>query len=340
MLDNHVSKSERIPLTRRRRRLLLLGLVVVMGSMMLVFYGPSQQWSQPLDFWRAPSRQTQDSNYLVEYPHQYEFLLDEPNRCLKESPFLVLVVPVGPDNREARDIIRSTWGKETTMLGKVVHLYFLMGLSAGRNGTEPVEEGVLEESQQHHDILQSDFIDSYKNLTIKTMVMFEWLSTHCPNTSYAMKVDSDVFLNVHNLVDMLLKAPQELYMTGLVARGASVIRNHASKWFLPVSVFPDPVYPPYALGLGYVFSLDLAKKVLEASPHVKALYIEDVYVGLCLKYFSIEVTDPPSGALFSSTVPYFPGSCHWTTIIATVLENSKHLLDVWRTYESQQKNGC
>ncbi|KAF7649046.1 hypothetical protein LDENG_00148120, partial [Lucifuga dentata] len=113
------------------------------------------------------------------------------------------------------------------------------------------------------------------NLTIKTMLMFEWLNSHCPNTSYAMKIDSDMFLNVHNLMDLVLKAPDHLYMTGLVARGAAVLRDPNSKWFLPVEVFPESQYPPYALGLGYVFSLDLAQKILDASKHVKAVYIED-----------------------------------------------------------------
>ncbi|XP_073342559.1 beta-1,3-galactosyltransferase 1-like [Pagrus major] len=233
------------------------------------------------------------SKYFVAYPHHYNFILDEPNRCWQESPFLVLMIPVAPHNREARDTIRNTWGKEVSVLGRVVSHYFLLGLSKEEDDTELLKE---QESQRHHDILQSNFLDSYNNLTIKTMVMFEWLDSHCPNTSYAMKIDSDMFLNVRNLVDMLSTARQNLYMTGLVARGAAVLRDHNSKWFLPVSAFSESTYPPYAMGLGYVFSLDLAKKILEASKHVKAIYIEDVYVGLCMRHLGIAPTDPPHGA--------------------------------------------
>ncbi|XP_044062122.1 beta-1,3-galactosyltransferase 2-like, partial [Siniperca chuatsi] len=280
---------------------------------------------------------TSASKYLVAYPHQYRFILDEPNRCWQESPFLVLMIPVAPHNREARDIIHNTWVKETTVLDRVVSHYFLLGLSKEKDGTEPLVE---QESQTHHDILQSDFLDSYSNLTIKTMVMFEWLSSHCPNTSYAMKVDSDMFLNVPNLVEMLLKAPRNLYMTGMVARGASVLRYRNSKWFLPVSVFPESKYPPYALGLGYVFSLDLPKKILEASAHVKAVYIEDVYVGLCMRHLGIALTDPPRDGLFRTTMPYFPSNCYWTSVITTILENSNQLSDVWGKYQIQAQSGC
>ncbi|XP_034738838.1 beta-1,3-galactosyltransferase 2-like isoform X2 [Etheostoma cragini] len=250
------------------------------------------------------------------------------------------MIPVAPYNREARDVIRNTWGKETTVLGRVVSHFFLLGLSKEEDGTETIKEQVQQESQKHHDILQSDFLDSYNNLTIKTMVMFEWLSSHCPNTPYAMKIDSDIFLNVHNLVDMLLKAPRHLYMTGIVARGAAVLRDHDSKWYLPVSAFPESSYPPYALGLGYVFSLDLPKKILEASAHVKAVYIEDVYVGLCMRHLGIALTDPPNGSLFRTYMPDGASDCYWTSVITTLLQNSNQLSVVWGIYTTQAQSGC
>lgn len=170
--------------------------------------------------------------------------------------------------------------------------------------------------------------------------MFEWLSTHCPNTSYAMKVDSDMFLNIQNLVGMLLNAPRDLYMTGMVARDAAVLRDSNSKWFLPFSVFPESSYPPYALGLGYVFSLDLPPKILEASAHVKAVYIEDVYVGLCMRHLGITLTNPPNDGLFRAAIPGNTGECYWTSVITTILQNSQQLMDVWKTYQSQAQSGC
>lgn len=199
---------------------------------------------------------------------------------------------------------------------------------------------MLQESQRHHDIIQSNFLDSYNNLTIKTMVMFEWLGSHCPKTSYAMKVDSDIFLNVQNLVNMLLKAPQHLYMTGMVVRNAPVHRDRNSKWFLPVSAFSEATYPPYALGLGYVFSLDLSKKIVQASADVRAVCIEDVYIGLCMRHLGITLTDPPHDGLFRTKTPALTSNCYWTSVITTILHNSSQLSDVWRTYQTQAQSGC
>ena len=78
------------------------------------------------------------SQYFVAYPHLYSFTLDEPNRCRQESPFLVLMIPVAPHNRRAREVIRKTWGKESTVSGQAVSHYFLLGMSSKESETEQV----------------------------------------------------------------------------------------------------------------------------------------------------------------------------------------------------------
>ncbi|XP_045073046.1 beta-1,3-galactosyltransferase 1-like [Coregonus clupeaformis] len=266
--------------------------------------------------------------YHVEYPSEYHFILDEPEKCREQNPFLVLVVPVAPYNREARDAVRSTWGSERQVLGKEVRLFFLLGLPSGER-TEQLQEKVLQESKEHQDLLQSDFIDSYKNLTIKTMVMMEWLSSRCPKASYAMKIDSDMFLNVNTLVNMLLHAPKQNYQTGLVAQWGAVLRDHNSKWYLPKEVFPENIYPPYALGLGYVFTLDLPRKLVEASRHVKAIYIEDVYLGLCMRHLGIRPTNPPNGNLFQ-VFPVAYDRCTYSRLIATTTHSITHQVKAWK----------
>ncbi|XP_072252323.1 beta-1,3-galactosyltransferase 1-like [Leuresthes tenuis] len=348
MLESSVSKREKTRWTKARRCLLISMLLLMMGTLLNLRSWPLHSWIKSLTVRLYDNKTTQVESlqtsstleYFVEYPHKYDFILDEPKRCQQERPFLVLMVPVTPHNREARDIIRRTWGTQTTVLGQTVRHFFLLGLSNEGDGTKHPEPEVLQESQRHHDILQSNFLDSYKNLTIKTMVMLEWLSAQCSIATFAMKVDSDIFLNVHNLVDMLLKAPHYLYMTGLIVRDAEVLRDHDSKWFMPVTVFPESTYPPYAMGLGYVFSLDLPARILEASTHVKAVYIEDVYVGLCLRHLGIVLTDPPRDGLFVTGVPFIISNCYWTSVITTILENSEQLLKVWETYQTQVQAKC
>ncbi|XP_058485230.1 beta-1,3-galactosyltransferase 1-like [Solea solea] len=268
--------------------------------------------------------------YLVEYPYQYHFIMNEPQKCAEQKPFVVLMVPVAPKNRAHRDIIRKTWGSESVVLDKVVTVIFQLGLYTGEGG-EQLREQLLQESNEHRDLIQSDFVDCYKNLTIKTMVMMEWLDAYCSNASYAMKIDSDMFLNVPRLVTMLSNAPKSNYMTGYVERGAIVQRSPRSKWFLPREVFPRSHYPRYALGLAYILTLDLPKKLLEGAKHVKAVYIEDVYLGLCMEHLGINPTDSPDWNYFHYVpVPY--KRCTFSKLIATTTFTQADRMAMWADF--------
>lgn len=275
-----------------------------------------------------------DSSAYVPYPHHYSLIIDEPNRCQQGAPFLVLMVPVAPSDRTSRNVIRRTWGRLPAARGQGLQQYFLLGSTS--DGTQTLQQQIMEESRLYHDIIQSDFVDSYQNLTLKTILMFEWLSSHCPSSAYAMKVDSDIFLNVPNLVELLLDAPRRSYMTGLVTWSAVIERDKRSKWYLPCSVLPElHYYPPYVLGLGYVFSMDLPQRILDISARVKAVYIEDVYVGLCLRELGVAPTDPPYGHLFRAGLPYLLTQCYWGNVITTIMRDSGHLLETWEKYQKR-----
>lgn len=273
---------------------------------------------------------------LVEYPHEYHFTINEPHICEEQKPFVVLIVPVKPSNSLHRDIVRQTWGGEKLILGKAVKLFFMVGRHIG-DQAEAVQARLLSESGRHRDVIQSDFLDCYKNLTIKTMVMLEWLDSYCSSASYAMKVDSDVFLNGHNLVNMLLNAPKQNYMTGFVEKHARVRRDPASKWYVPVDLYPDPYYVPYALGVGYILSLDLPEKLVEASKHVRAFYLEDVYLGLCMNYSGIPFTDPPNMADFN-WYPVTYNRCAYSRLIVTTAEENADRVAIWKDFQRPGSN--
>ncbi|KAM8876862.1 beta-1,3-galactosyltransferase 1-like isoform 1-T1 [Synchiropus picturatus] len=293
---------------------------------------PTQMVNRPVQTPEPkPAPYVSPGPYVVEYPYEYHYVINEAKACEEKKPFLLLMVPVAPSNRAHRDIIRQTWGKETEVMGKVVKLFFVLGLQSGQPRPE-LQEQILKESQQYHDLIQSNFLDCYKNLTIKTMVMLKWMDSYCSAASYAMKIDSDVFLNLENLIKMLSNAPKTNYLSGLVARGAQVLRNPKSKWYLPVSLFPNPVYPRYALGFAYVLSVDLAKKLLEASYHVKALYIEDVYLGLCMQYLKIPPTDPPNWGYFH-VFPVRYSRCAYSKIVATTLYTTTDRVWLWNNFK-------
>ncbi|XP_066503312.1 beta-1,3-galactosyltransferase 1-like [Hoplias malabaricus] len=270
---------------------------------------------------------TAETKYHVAYPCSYQYIINEPDICQQDDPFLVLMVPVAPSNREARDAIRDTWGSEKVVKDKVVRHFFVLGQS-GSEGREEQQQKLLQESEENHDIIQSDFLDSYNNLTIKTMIIMEWLASHCRNASYGMKIDSDIFLNLENLINLLLNAPRQNYITGHVAINAIVIRNPQSKWYFPKEVFTDDYYPTYALGLGYVFSLDLPEKLINGSKSVKNVYIEDVNTGLILKHVGISYSYSDNSLFSVSYAPY--DRCRFSKLFASLTNSVEDQVNSWK----------
>lgn len=269
--------------------------------------------------------------YHGAHPHNYHFILDEPDTCKQQKPFLVLMVPVAPQQLEARNAIRSTWGNESVVQGKIVTVLFMLGLTEDAKDVKQQEQLNLE-SQQYHDLIQSNFKDTYQNLTTKTMLIMHWLSTHCPQASYAMKIDSDMFLNLNNLMNLLLapNTPKENYITGMVMWNRPVVRNPFSKWYVPKEAYQEEVYPTYLLGMGYVFSNDLPEKLVNVSKDVQPFNIEDAYVGACLKKLHIPPSNPPDPSQFKA---YHHGDykrSEFARIITTILGSPQQLVTFWQ----------
>lgn len=271
-----------------------------------------------------PTVQPVETQYHQAYPRNYHFIMDNTEVCNK-TPFLVLMVPVAPNNVAARDAIRQTWGKESLVQGEVVITLFMLGLSGGAD-----VEKLQKENLQHHDLIQSDFIDSYLNLTIKTMVIMDWLATRCPTAAYAMKVDSDMFLNIDNLVIMLQKPgiPQMNYLTGMLMTNRPVVRSKSSKWYVSEELYPDPEYPTYTLGMGYVFSNDLPEKFVESSKSIKPFNIEDAYIGMCMKVLGLTPKPPPDPSQFKAYNKKY-NRCEYSRIITYILGSSQELVHYW-----------
>ncbi|KAL6461858.1 hypothetical protein MHYP_G00300030 [Metynnis hypsauchen] len=278
----------------------------------------------------VPVKEASSICYHEAYPHNYRFIIDEPRKCEQENPFLVLMVPVAPHELEARNAIRSTWGNESVVQNKTITVVFSLGLPG--NEAEKQQEALRMESQQYHDLIQSDFMDSYLNLTIKTTVIMDWLARRCPQASYAMKIDSDMFVNLENLMNLLLApdTPKENYITGKIMWNIPVIRDKNSKWYVPKELYAEDYYPTYLLGMGYVFSNDLSEKIVEVSKEIKPFNIEDAYVGACLERIGISPSNPPNPSQFKD---YFSGNYkreEFASVITTILNSPQQLITFWQ----------
>ncbi|MBN3299589.1 beta-1,3-galactosyltransferase 2 [Amia ocellicauda] len=272
--------------------------------------------------------------YKIAPPSTYKYVLNEPDKCRGRTPFLVLMVPVAPHDSPARDAIRKTWGQENSVPGVEILRIFMLGLSSGDQASQ-IQVKLERESQKHRDIIQKNFLDSYRNLTIKTMAIMEWLASYCPEASYAMKIDTDMFLNVDYLVNKLLNPraphPKKDFITGVVIGDGRPRRDKESKWYMPEDVYPETDYPPYVSGTGYVFSVNLARKILWASSSVRPVPLEDIYVGLCLQRLCIHPTRSSWRSLFNLHSMAYE-RCAFSRLITVAGFWPGRLLQVWHDF--------
>ncbi|KTG34023.1 hypothetical protein cypCar_00025317 [Cyprinus carpio] len=267
-------------------------------------------------------------------PHNFKFLINEPNKCESTTPFLVLLISTNHKEFDARQAIRETWGDEN-MFGDVrILTLFLLGYS-----TEPVLNQMVEqESQIFHDILVEDFVDSYHNLTLKTIMGMRWVTSFCPNAQYVMKTDSDIFVNMDNLVFNLLRPnskPRRRFFTGHVINGGP-IRDVHSKWFMSRELYPDSRYPPFCSGTGYVFSGDIAELIYKTSLHTRLLHLEDVYVGLCLRKLGIH---PFQNSGFNHWKMSY-SLCRYRKVLTVHQISPEEILRIWNDMSNKKHLKC
>jgi hypothetical protein len=80
---------------------------------------------------------------------------------------------------------------------KCSKIVFLLGYSS------TIQTIVDKENERFHDIVQEDFIDAYKNNTLKTIMAFNWAVLACPGTKYLLFIDNDYFVNVNAITEYL-----------------------------------------------------------------------------------------------------------------------------------------
>ena len=74
-------------------------------------------------------------------------------------------------------------------------LAFMLGYSTDKL----YQDRIRNESLLHGDIVQGNFLDSYKNLTYKTVLGHMWVSSFCTQAEFVMKADDDIYLDLYGL---------------------------------------------------------------------------------------------------------------------------------------------
>jgi hypothetical protein len=133
-------------------------------------------------------------------PHDFSYI-QNPGYTVcnssNSSVYILVYVHSGPTNYQRRIVIRETWATRT--LFPDLRLVFMIGKTLDQN----IMKAIQYENELYQDIVQEDFIDSYKNLTYKGIMALKWISIYCSKTKYVLKVDDDIVVNTFTLINHL-----------------------------------------------------------------------------------------------------------------------------------------
>ncbi|XP_028907343.1 UDP-GalNAc:beta-1,3-N-acetylgalactosaminyltransferase 1 [Ornithorhynchus anatinus] len=281
--------------------------------------------------------------YFYEYEPVYRrelvFTFREHLTCSTQNPFLVILVTSRPSEVGARQAVRATWGEKRSWWGHEVLTFFLVGQQAQREDNM-LTLSLEDESILYGDIIGQDFVDTYENLTLKTILAFRWVTEFCPNAKYIMKTDSDVFINTGNLVKFLLNTnSSENFFTGYPLINNFSYRGFYQKTYISYEEYPFKVFPPYCSGMGYVLSADLAPRIYEMMGHVKPIKFEDAYVGICLNILRVNIHIPEDTNLFFLYKISF-NICKFRHLIAAHDFSANEMMRFWQELQRATTVTC
>ena len=207
-------------------------------------------------------------------PHDYSYLTNPEHSVCSQSPVsLLILVTSGLHHHDRRSAIRDTWGSQINLVLKVkIHLHFviltlqekhsakiifLMGTTTTTDSD--LETDLAEEIAENNDVVREDFLDTYKNLTLKTLAGIKWADQYCSQADFVMKTDDDMYVNLDNIMAYLHRefgdGSSEKVITGCVKNDPNGPHRPLSAGGQPAPALPfKSVHPLFMAGAGYVIS--------------------------------------------------------------------------------------
>ncbi|XP_070184250.1 beta-1,3-galactosyltransferase 4-like [Littorina saxatilis] len=137
-------------------------------------------------------------------------LMGDTNRCGSDEPFLLMLVPSVGNDSVVREAIRRTWASPAyphflkwpmgVNFTEKVKLVFVFGRNESLHNSKDTtlytttttnnnNTLLMAEQQKYGDIVQYDFMDTYRNLTLKMMTAFHWMVNYCSKATFVLKAD-------------------------------------------------------------------------------------------------------------------------------------------------------
>lgn len=205
-----------------------------------------------------------------------------PNICpdLGSALQLLIMITSAPSHKDARMAVRQTWGHYS--LRRDVSIAFMLGSTSNAS----LNLDLNSEEYIYGDIIRGKFVDTYDNLTLKTISMLEWVDNYCPNVAFVLKTDDDMFINVSKLLAFLAKRNRsDRIIYGRLAKKWKPIRNKKSKYYISPQQYKPGVFPDFTTGPAYLIPSCVVHDLYVAALNHTYFKLEDVFVTGIVAHF-------------------------------------------------------
>ena len=238
----------------------------------------------------------------------------EPQGVERDLSLLIIVSssPNKEENARKREMLRRTWGSMSSNKDEYRwKVLFMMGKTL----IAETDKSIMAEHRRYGDLLIGDYHDSYRTITTKLLMAFNWASKK--RFKYILKTDDDVYVNIPKLINWIVTQgnPSSFY-GGILYRG-NVVRNSRHKHYVSKEDLPIDHYPVYCKGAMFVMSQSLVSDVTALSTKIPRIPVDDAYVGLLVNHLEVTPTEIP-GFFQKSYLHWFVSfisSCQFKEIV-------------------------
>ncbi|XP_063420262.1 beta-1,3-galactosyltransferase 5-like [Mytilus trossulus] len=261
--------------------------------------------------------------------HQYRTLLNNETKCKGKDVLLLVFVHSSSEKSLARQQIRSTYGSISDYENEHIAYVFVLG----QTPKQKIQQRINDESEKYMDIVQGNFVDSYRNLTYKRVFSLFWVNNFCSNAKFVVKVDDDVIINIPLLIQHLRQKTKKNLITNVLEcnmlTDTKPLRHKNSKWRTSLLEYRYPTFPPYCDGFSSIMSIDVVRKMYDTTKEVPFLWLEDVYGGGFLPWIlNIEMHQP---YCYSTYVE--GGNWNCKLFVRAFMSNALFKNDIWEHFK-------
>ncbi|CAJ0916367.1 unnamed protein product, partial [Mesorhabditis belari] len=208
--------------------------------------------------------QPQENDSMNETMHRFyrpfRFSITPKEPCPSGIDTL-FIVHTSIANHKRRAAIRETYANDYWEKKYEYRTIFVVG----RSKDEEKERWIKGEARQYRDILQIDYIDAYRNMTIKFLNWMRFVRDDCPRVKMIVKMDDDILPNIHWIFDDFHNGTmisEENTFTCLEYH-SPVVREKGSPWYVSKEAHPSDDWEAFCCGPAFIMSADLISRLVK-----------------------------------------------------------------------------